>query len=176
MDDLQVMLALLLVLAALGGFDTLVNHDRRARLAARVEVRPELWLHAAREGLYGLLFLGLAWGVWLGIWSWLPPAILLAIIAVDLRDTVVEFQVRHIDALERLTHVVNWFFVGAFATMLLRVVMLDWSVRPAAVVWTDHGWVGWMLTAAGLANVAVSLRDALAGSGLRARQEVPTGR
>ncbi len=52
--------------SVLGAFDNLWHHEWEARLPQRVSARRELALHAAREALYGLVFLGLAWFEWRG--------------------------------------------------------------------------------------------------------------
>jgi hypothetical protein len=50
--------------ALLGALDNLWHHEITERLPVRRAASAELSLHAARELLYGLLFLGLAWFEW----------------------------------------------------------------------------------------------------------------
>mgnify|MGYP006141266453 CR=1 FL=1 len=52
---------LLIGQALLGAFDNLWHHEWQARLPRQRGARRELALHAAREALYGALFLAIAW-------------------------------------------------------------------------------------------------------------------
>src|SRR5688572_533564 len=62
-----VSLWLLAVQGLIGAFDTLYYHEYRARLPARGRAASlELKLHAARDFLYGVLFLSLPWVQWRG--------------------------------------------------------------------------------------------------------------
>ena len=53
--------AILAAQALLGGFDNLWHHELHARLPQHASARRELALHAAREAIYGVVFLALAW-------------------------------------------------------------------------------------------------------------------
>ena len=52
---------LLSVQAVMGAFDNLWHHELEAKLPQRISARYELALHAAREAIYGIVFIGLAW-------------------------------------------------------------------------------------------------------------------
>lgn len=136
-DDPAVLVApLLLVQAALGGFDTIVNHEWRARLPASPGTAPELRLHAARSLLYGVMFALLAAGDWTGAWAALLLAISILELAVTARDTVVETWVRPIDAGERLVHLALLVNAGAYTLALVLSVGLQTAAarpRPGAV-------------------------------------------
>ena len=66
MTTMQAVFILLSLQSVLGALDNLWHHEWQARLPQRVSARRELALHAAREALYGLVFLGLAWFEWRG--------------------------------------------------------------------------------------------------------------
>ena len=55
---------LLFLQALLGAFDNLWHHELQAKLPQRISARRELALHAAREAIYGIVFIGLAWCQW----------------------------------------------------------------------------------------------------------------
>jgi hypothetical protein len=163
--DPHVLLVLLLLQAALGAFDTLVNHEWRARLPARSGAAPELSLHALRSLLYALLFAMLAAAQWHGRWALLPLAVSLAEIVVTSRDTVVEFRLRHVDALERVVHLVLLLNTGAY-TLLLGLAVAGEDVLRAAPFDAWHAALG----LAALGAAASGLRDGFAAAG-RARAD-----
>src|SRR5262252_1153664 len=79
----------------IGAFDTLYYHEWRARLPARGHgAAPELKLHALRDFLYAVLFAGLPWLAWQGLWVLVLAAVLSAEIILTLADFVVEIRVR----------------------------------------------------------------------------------
>ena len=58
----------------LGAFDNLWHHEITERLPSKRGARHELALHAAREFLYAVIFLGFAWYEWRGAWAWAAGA------------------------------------------------------------------------------------------------------
>jgi len=52
---------LLVARGVAGGFDTLFNHELLVGRPPRPDAHAEIGLHRIREGIYGLLFIGLAW-------------------------------------------------------------------------------------------------------------------
>jgi hypothetical protein len=158
MEPATVVPPLLLAMAALGGFDTLVNHEARARLPQWPGAAPELRLHAMRSALYAALFAGHAAGDWSGQAAALPLALLALEIAVTTRDTVIEFRLRPIRALERVNHLALLLVTGALALALtLSFARGAGGFEPAALA----GVRAWLAAAAALA-LASALRDALA--------------
>ena len=53
--------SLLAIQGAVGGVDTLLNHEWLERLPKRPEARGEIGLHSIREATYATLFAGFAW-------------------------------------------------------------------------------------------------------------------
>ena len=51
----------LIVHGVIGGIDVFLNHELLARLPSRPEAAGEERMHSARELLFALLFLSLAW-------------------------------------------------------------------------------------------------------------------
>lgn len=129
---MKVALWLLLVLAALGGFDTLYFHEWRARLPARgPAVRPELRLHAARDFIYAVVFATLPWLAWKGAFAGLLAALLAAEIGITLADFVVEDSVRAplggVYPGERVTHAIMGIVYGSFLAFLVPHLARWWG-------------------------------------------------
>ena len=83
------LLLLMLAQAALGGTDNLVHHELEAALPSRPGARTELALHAGREAIYAVLFVGLAWLEWRGAFAFA----LAALMAVEVVITLTYFLV-----------------------------------------------------------------------------------
>ena len=94
-------LSILVGQGLLGALDNLIHHELQARLPGRVSARWELTLHAAREAIYGLVFLALAWTEWRGVWAWLLAALLLVEIGITLADFLEEDRTRRLPQFER---------------------------------------------------------------------------
>src|SRR5205814_1109261 len=97
---------------------------------------PELRLHALRDFLYAILFGGLPWLEWRGLWAAVLVAVLLAEIVLTLSDFVVEIRVRKpfgdVYAGERVTHAVMGILYGLMLAHLLPVLGQWWS-QPTAL-------------------------------------------
>ena len=153
--------AILAVQALLGGFDNLWHHELHAKLPRRASARHELALHAAREAIYGVVFLALAWTQWHGALALLLGALLAAELAITLADFLEEDRSRKLPPFERVLHTVLAVTYGAFlATLAPHLV--DWAAAPTGLAWTPHGLVSvaFSMGAAGL--LAWSTRNALA--------------
>ena len=164
---MTIVLALLLVNAGLGAWDTLWYHEYRARLADRIEhTATELELHAARDVIYAVVYLGLGW------WrpeGWLVAAlgaVLVAEIAITLADFVVEDRDRPaiggISPGERILHTLMAIVYGAMLARLIPELADAWA-EPTSLV--RHDAPVWMSMAATVvaAGIAVSgVRDAVA--------------
>lgn len=134
--------AILTFQAILGALDMLLNHEWREHLPSRPGARLEQALHAAREWLYGMLFLALGWAQWQGHWAWLLAAVLLGEILLTAWDFVEEDRTRVLSPNERVMHLVLSMGAGAVCTLMLPMV-LQWSRLPDAVVLSRHGyWTG----------------------------------
>ena len=66
---MNTLFTLLTVQAVMGAFDNLWHHELQAQLPQRPSARHELALHAAREAIYGVVFIGLAWWQWQGAFA-----------------------------------------------------------------------------------------------------------
>jgi len=172
--------ALFLILAAqalLGAFDNLWHHELQARLPQRLGARRELALHAAREALYGLLFLVVAWLEVRGWWAWLLAALLLAELFITLADFLEEDRTRKLPPLERLLHTVLTAMYGAFLALMLPL-LARWALLPGALVPVQHGFASLVFSAFAVGVLAWSLRNLLAlratGRQLAAARHAPS--
>src|SRR6266516_3186092 len=98
--------ALLVLQTLLGGFDNLWHHEITERLPAKRSASGELALHAARELIYSVVFLLLAWFELRGGWICLLVALLGLEIVITLADFVLEDRTRRLPPLERVLHTV----------------------------------------------------------------------
>ena len=123
---------LLVVVGALGAFDTLYYHEYRARLpAGGAQSRPELVLHATRDFVYTVLFATLSTWQWGGA----LVAVLLVLIAGELVITLADFAVEDRVRIplggvfpgERATHTVMALVYGAALGQLVPVFLADMS-------------------------------------------------
>ena len=160
-DSFQWLPALLVLQGALGAIDTLFNHEFVERLAHRREARGELRLHAAREAVYAMLFLGLAWFAWQGMFAALIGALLAAEVAITVNDELVENRIRVLPQNERALHVFLTLNYGAILALLLPL-LVDWGANPTELAPAHHGWMSWALTLFGLSSAGWSVRDLVA--------------
>lgn len=151
---------LLAVQATLGGFDNLWHHELHARLPQRASARHELALHAAREGLYGVVFLGLAWAEWHGALALLLGGLLAAEVMITLADFLEEDRSRRLPPFERVLHTVLAITYGLFLATLAPH-LLAWAAQSTGVAWTPHGRVSWAFTACAAGLLAWSTRNAI---------------
>ena len=160
-DSFQWLPALLVLQGALGASDTLFNHEFLEKLARRREARLELAWHAAREAVYAMLFLGLAWFAWQGAFAALIGALLAAEVAITVNDELVENRIRVLPQNERALHVFLTLNYGAILALLIPV-LVDWGANPTELAPAHHGWMSWALTLFGLSSAAWSVRDLVA--------------
>ena len=153
--------ALLLVQVALGGFDTVYHHELTQRLAWKPGQATELRLHGARNLIYALMFLALAWTEPHGIAAALLIGALGVELVITLWDFVEEDRVRDLPASERITHTLLTLNYGVLLALLLPV-LIGWAALPAALVAQGHGIVSILLTIAAAGVVVSGLRDLIA--------------
>lgn len=151
----------LTVQALMGAFDNLWHHELQARLPQRRSARHELALHAVREALYGLLFIGLAWVRWQGWWVLLPTAMLLAEVVVTAADFLEEDRSRRLPPFERVLHTLLAVSYGVLLGVLAPV-FIDAARLPTGLALQGHGLWSWFMGLAGIVVLAWSLRNALA--------------
>jgi len=159
---------LLALQALLGAFDNLWHHEWEAKLPQRVSARRELALHAARESIYGVVFLGLAWAEWRGAWAAVLALLLLVEVIITLADFLEEDETRRLPPFERVLHTLLAVGYGLFLASFAPV-LLDWGRSPTDLVAVDHGLVSWLFSAFGIFVLAWAVRNALAVRELRRR-------
>ncbi len=158
--------AILAVQALLGGFDNLWHHELHAKLPQRAGARRELALHAAREAIYGIVFLGLAWTEWHGALALLLGALLAAELVITLADFLEEDRSRKLPPFERVLHTVLAVTYGVFLATLAPH-LAAWAAAPTGLAWTPHGLVSWAFSACAAGVLAWSARNAAAVLALR---------
>ena len=175
---MTIVFLLLSVQAFMGAFDNLWHHELEARLPQRVAARRELTLHAAREAIYGVVFIGLGWFEWRGGFALLLGAMLCVELAITLADFLEEDRTRKLPPFERVLHTLltisYGLFVGVFAP-----VLIGWWHLATAMLFTPHGGVSWLFTLYGAGVLAWSVRNTRAAvqlhriAKLDARRDAP---
>jgi uncharacterized protein len=155
------LLILMLAQAVLGGVDNLIHHELEAALPQRPGARLELQLHAAREAIYGALFLGLAWLEWRGAFAVVVAALMAVEVVITLKDFLVEDRTRRLPPFERVLHTLLAIGFGGILA-LIAPVLIAWGREPAALAPTSHGLISWAMTAVGLGVAAWAVRNTLA--------------
>jgi len=152
---------LLAVQALVGAFDNLWHHELSERLPSRPSARRELALHTVREFLYAVLFAGLAWRTFEGVWALALAALLAVEIAVTLADFVEEDRTRRLPRFERVLHTLLALNFGA--------VLAVWAPELAAAAGrltalspAHHGLWSWLFSAFALGALAWAARDLVA--------------
>lgn len=151
----------LTVQALMGAFDNLWHHELEARLPQRTSARHELALHAIREALYGLLFIGLAWVQWQGWWVLLPTTMLLVEVVVTAADFLEEDRSRRLPPFERVLHTLLAVSYGVLLGVLAPV-FIDSARQPTGLAVQGHGLWSWFMSLAGLVVLAWSARNVIA--------------
>ena len=158
--------ALLILQTLLGGFDNLWHHEITQRLPTKRSAARELALHAARELIYGCLFIQLAWLELHGTWAILVVLLLVAEIVITLSDFVVEDRTRRLPPLERVLHTllaINFGMLLIAFSPLLR----QWWSQPTGILTVSHGVYSWLFSLFALGVIVWSVRNTLAVLRLR---------
>ena len=153
--------AILALQALLGGFDNLWHHELHAKLPQRASARHELSLHAAREAIYGVVFLGLAWTEWHGALALLLALLLAAEVLITLADFLEEDRRRKLPPFERVLHTVLAITYGVFLGTLAPHLR-TWAGAPTGLAWTPHGLVSWAFSGCAVGLFGWSARNAMA--------------
>ena len=151
-------LQLMAAQGCLGAFDTLYHHELTEALPQKPGARLELSIHAIRALIYALLFIGLAYWEWHGVFAVALLAIFGVEIVLTLWDFVVEDRTRLLPATERVTHTILAINGGAFIT-LLAMNFPGWHAEPTALVWSPQGWLSVFLALCGVGVGVSGLRD-----------------
>lgn len=149
----------------LGGFDVLWNHEFKEKLPSKQTAALEQKIHGVRELFYAVVFLGLAWLTWSGVWAYVLFGIILIEIALTAWDFVVEDKTRLLSPTERITHLVLSMTGGAYVAFLIPV-LFEWSHLPTALAGIDYGILSWVLSALSLGVFAWGIRDLWSGLNL----------
>jgi uncharacterized protein len=152
---------ILFVQALLGAFDNLWHHELEAKLPQRPTARRELALHAARELIYGTLFIGLAWFEWRGAWAAWLGALLLAEVGITLADFLEEDCTRRLPPLERGLHTVLAVGYGVFLAAFAPILWA-WGQSASSLMPVAYGAVSWAFSLFGGVVIAWGLRNATA--------------
>jgi len=163
---------LIAVQIAMGVFDTFYHHEFTERLAWRPSQRYELKLHGMRNMLYALLFLVLGWLEVHGVFALLVIAVLIAEIVITLMDFVEEDESRTLPASERINHTLLALNYGAIL-MLLLPVLIDWAMRPTAVLSAYSGLLSLVAAAAAVGAALCGVRDFSASHRLARLKSAP---
>jgi len=155
-------------LGELGAFDTIVFHELWTELPRTPSARRELGLHAARDGVYAILFGSLGWFQWGGALVWLLVALLAIEIAITLADFLEEDRTRRLPAGERAMHALMGIVYGAFVVLLFPSLAI-WLRQPTGFIVTSYGVLSWLTTALALGVLASGVRDLVAARHLGRR-------
>jgi len=155
----ELALILLAIQGAIGAFDVLYNHEWDAQLPARPTAYLELRIHSIRAVLYAILFSGIAWFNWLGLFVWLLALLILIEILLTLWDFVVEDTTRRLSPLERIVHTILAMNGGAYVALLLYEMYAHWIQQPSALQFVDRGWMSVLLSVYALGVFLSGVRD-----------------
>jgi hypothetical protein len=166
-------LYLLTAVAFLGAFDTIYYHEIRAKLPALGKsVRSELQLHAGRDFVYAILFVGLPWFSWKGAFAVALAVLFLIEIILTLWDFVVEDWIRKplggVYSGERVMHAVMGIVYGAMLAYAVPALRTWWSqptqltVAPPIISDTRR----WTMTFMAAGVFLSGIRDLYASAGL----------
>jgi uncharacterized protein (TIGR01777 family) len=166
----EAVLTLLAAQILLGGLDNLMHHELIEKLPARISARFELALHGARELIYAVLFLALAWLAPHGLWAWALLTLLAVEIIITLADFIEEDRTRTLPPFERVLHTILAVNFGALIA-LGAPSWVAWAAAPTALAAAEHGLFSWFLTLSAVGVGAWSIRDLAAALmlSLRAR-------
>lgn len=163
---------LLLAQGIIGAFDTIYYHEWRARLPAFDKSGRELRLHAVRDCIYAVLFMGLALFEWRGSLSWVIVAAFIAEIVVTMWDFAVEASVRKplgdVYPGERITHGLMGIVYGAMLAVILPQ-LVHWGEMPTGLIGATYVYapMKWALIVMGIGVALSGARDFAAAGGVR---------
>lgn len=172
MNTLPLVLDLIIAQALLGAFDTLYHHELSAALPRQPGAALELKIHSGRSFVYGVLFVGLAWLAWEGVWLLLLAAMLLTEVVLTLWDFLEEDRSRILPPAERVLHTIMALNGGAAFALLCLFAPIWWRLSNR-LQFITHGWQSIVLSLFAAGVVASAIRDARAGSTLDRRRRTP---
>jgi uncharacterized protein len=158
--------SLLILQTLLGGLDNLWHHEITERLPAKRSAAGELTLHAARELIYGCIFVQLAWFELHGSWVILIVGLIATEIVITLADFIVEDQTRHLPSSERVLHTLLAINFGMLI-VAFEPTLRSWWSEPTGIVRVSHGLYSWLFSLFAAGVIGWSIRNALAVLRLR---------
>lgn len=167
---MKIVLFLLVCQGFLGCFDVFWNHEWKEKLPGRPSAAREQQIHGARELLYAVLFIGLAWFQWQGRWALAVAGLLAVEILLTAWDFIVEDKTRILGPTERVLHLLLSMGGGAYVALLIPE-LLHWAALPSALQPADYGALSRVLTLLGGGVFIWGIRDAL--SGVRLARALP---
>ena len=173
MNTHLIALQLMAAQGILGALDTILHHEITEALPRRLTAGKELTIHAIRAMLYSVLFVGLSFWTWQGIWSVVLIGIFGIEIVLTLWDFVIEDKTRLLPATERVMHTVLAINGGAFIALLL-INFPTWYANATAMTFNNNGWLSCFLALCGVGVGLSGIRDALAAKAIFARQNMTT--
>ena len=170
---MRVALYLLTLVAFLGAFDTIYYHEYRAKLPALGKsAGSELQLHAGRDFVYAILFVGLPWFSWKGGYAIALAVLFLIEIVLTLWDFVVEDWIRKplggVYAGERVMHAIMGIAYGAMLAYAVPALRVWWSeptqltISPPIISET----LRWIMSLMASGVFLSGVRDLCASAGL----------
>ncbi|AEG01618.1 hypothetical protein [Methylomonas methanica] len=167
---MDVVVYILIFQGFLGGFDVLWNHEWKERLPTKSTAAIEQKIHGVRELFYALIFLGLAWFNWNGIWAWVLFSVIVIEIVLTAWDFVIEDKTRILSPVERITHLILSMMGGAYVALLIPV-LIEWSHSPSIFICVEYGVRSWILTFLGIGVFGWGVRDLFSGLALTRNQD-----
>ena len=165
-------LCVLIALALMGAFDTVVYHELVARLPHDPAARRELQLHASRDFVYTVLFGSLAWLQPQGVVVLLLAVLLATEVAITLSDFIVEDRTRKLPPGERAMHAVMGITYGVFVALLFPYAV-GWFAAPAGFASVSYGWISLALSAFAIGVGLSGIRDLTASYALARHGGLP---
>ncbi|HPT48593.1 MAG TPA: hypothetical protein PKZ22_00110 [Accumulibacter sp.] len=153
---------LLIFQGLLGGYDVLWNHELKEKLPIKPSAALEQKIHGVRELFYAVVFIGLAWFSWNGVFAWALFGVIAIEIALTAWDFVVEDRTRTLSPSERVTHLILSMTGGAYVALLIPN-LIAWSNFPSGIFLVDHGLRSLILTVFGIGVFAWGVRDFWSG-------------
>jgi uncharacterized protein len=148
----------LVLLGALGAFDTVYYHEFRLRLPSNPAAAGELLFHAVRDFAYTIVFITLAWTTWNGLLVWPLAAILLIEVCLTLADFLEEDRIRKLPPGERAMHAIMGIVYGIFLALLYPHAA-QWARLATGFGAADYGLLSWILTIYAVGVFTSGLRD-----------------
>lgn len=164
---MNTLLWFLVIQALLGAYDTFWNHEWKEKLPYQISARLEQRIHAIRELVYAILFMGLAWFTWGGQFAWLLLGLLIFETSITAWDFVEEDRSRKLSAQERVTHFILTLNYGAFIALILPHI-LQWSALENEMILQPLRRVSLVLTLFAIAVLMLGIRNWLSANKLNA--------